>query len=95
MKALRPTFDNRAGKVGYILERKKSKCSYFLEKLNFRHNGDLVLCCADYNYDVVFGNVMEQPLAQILNSELYRKYWYAHKERNGKQLPLCRDCNVI
>lgn len=92
---LKPTFYNRAGKVDYVPKEQQSKCDWFLHKLYFRTNGDLILCCSDYNYEVVFGNIMKNPLASILSSNLYRKYYYAHKEGKGKSLPVCDRCNHI
>jgi len=95
---LKPTFFNRAGKVKFIPSKIQTKgCSYFLNKLYFRHNGDLILCCSDYDYEVVFGNINEQSLPNILAGELYRKYYYAHKNGEAKTggLKLCQDCNHI
>jgi radical SAM protein with 4Fe4S-binding SPASM domain len=92
---LEPSFYNRGGNIDCEPADKKDVCDWFLHKLYFRHNGDLILCCSDYNYEVVFGNIMEQPLAMILASEKYREYYYAHKEGRGKEMPLCNKCNRI
>lgn len=97
MAYLQPSFYNRAGQVEYepTNDRAKGSCDWFLHKLFFNYKGDLVLCCSDFKYEVVFGNIMKQPLAAILNGDLYRKYYYAHKEGRGKEMPLCERCNHI
>lgn len=95
MKALLPTFNNRAGLVNYEPVNKVQRCDWFLNKLFFRANGDLILCCADYKYEVVFGNINERALDGILNSDLYKKYYYAHKEGKGHTLPVCERCNRL
>jgi radical SAM protein with 4Fe4S-binding SPASM domain len=98
MPELRPSFYNRAGKVDCTPSPKyqeKGTCSWFMKKLVFNHKGEVILCCSDFNYEVVFGNIMDNPLASILNSKLYRKYYYAHKEGKGKEMPLCKECNHL
>jgi radical SAM protein with 4Fe4S-binding SPASM domain len=59
------------------------------------YKGDVILCCSDYNYEVVFGNVMEQSFGDIYNSPEYRKYRKAHAQGRGKKLPLCEKCDRI
>jgi GTP 3',8-cyclase len=95
MKALRPTFYNRAGKVDCVPQKQKIQCDNFLNKLIFNWKGDLILCCSDFNSEVVFGNINKQPLSIILASKKYREYYYAHREGRAKELPLCKECNLI
>jgi hypothetical protein len=38
---------------------------------------------------------MEQPLSVIMANQLYREYYYAHRDGKAKELPLCRECNAI
>ena len=51
------------------------------------------MCCNDYNYEVIFGNIMEQPLSMILESDLYQEYKRGHETGQLKHLKLCKDCN--
>lgn len=95
LKALMPTFNNRAGKVDFNPEKSAKQCHNFLNKLVFTTNGDVILCCNDWDKQVIFGNIMVDALSVIMNSELYRKYYYAHKEGRAKEMPLCRGCNLI
>jgi cyclic pyranopterin phosphate synthase len=92
---LTPTFYNRAGKVDYTPRKKVEQCDWFLHKLVFNYKGDMILCCSDFNSEVVFGNIMDQPLSMIMQSDLYKKYKRAHKDKNIGDLPLCKDCNRI
>jgi len=89
-----PTFNNRAGKVKFVPKVKAKRCGQFLFKLAFNYKGDLVLCCADYNYEVVFGNINDTPLSMIMASDLYQKYQTAHETGVGlDELPVCKECN--
>lgn len=95
MKELLPSFYNRAGKVGYAPENKAKRCENFLSKLTFNYKGEMILCCSDWESEVVFGNIMENPLSFILANKKYREYYYAHREGKAKDLPLCEKCNLI
>jgi len=92
---LRLTFYNRAGlvKVGCI--EPESSCSWLWSKAYINWKGDVVLCCSDYHYEVVFGNVMESDFATIFNSARFNAYREAHARGAGSDLPLCRECNRI
>jgi hypothetical protein len=49
------------------------KCSLVLnhEQLGILWNGDVVLCCGDYDGTTTFGNIASQSLPELLNSEAY------------------------
>lgn len=93
---LRWTFYNRGGHVQNVtcIEPKR-ECDWLWMKSYINWRGDVVLCCSDYNYEVVFGNVMERPFAEIFNSDLFNAYREAHRSGRGKSMPLCRGCNRI
>jgi len=97
LPALLPTFYNRGGKVNYEPKHraKNGQCHNFLNKLVFNYRGEMILCCSDFNSEVVFGNIMEKPLSIILSSKKYREYYYAHREGRGKEMFMCRECNII
>ena len=56
-----------------------------------RPNGDVVLCCVDWERTTVFGNIHEQSLREIWNSEKYRAYRRRMKERDLAGT-LCEHC---
>lgn len=54
--------------------KKFSKCNAIggdrsLEWMNINSNGDLFLCCHDYNFDYIFGNIFEDSLRNLWFSE--------------------------
>jgi GTP 3',8-cyclase len=99
MKRLMPSFNNRGGKVNYIPAEKyidpNQSCRFVLHKLSFNYKGDMTLCCADFDSEVVFGNVIEEPISTILSKKKYRDYRIAHEQNRGKDMPLCDRCNHI
>ncbi len=51
-----------------------SFCNYPFRKLVLSPNGDVVLCCMDYLYEVTFGNVRDQELEYIWHSSELNNY---------------------
>jgi len=51
--------------------------------------GKAVLCCSDYKFEVVMGDVNKTSLVNIWNNKKYQSY------RSSKQrsLPLCKECS--
>lgn len=89
-------FWNRAGLVDISYKRKKKQsCNYVFRKLCINHLGNVILCCCDYHYKVVYGNIMKDSLINIWNSEKYRYFRKMHTEGKAKKLPLCKRCNRI
>ncbi|MCZ6595492.1 MAG: SPASM domain-containing protein, partial [Bacteroidetes bacterium] len=54
-------------------------------------NGDMVLCCVDWERTQVFGNIHEQSIKQIWNGEGYRKYRQRMMDRDLAGT-LCENC---
>ena len=55
---------------GPVEKTTKGYCNTLREKVGILVNGDVVLCCVDYNGENILGNIAEDSLGQILKSEL-------------------------
>jgi radical SAM protein with 4Fe4S-binding SPASM domain len=66
-------------------------CFYHSNPLVITYNGDIPLCCQDYNSEVVFGNVKEQSLMEIWKSP---RFTAMRKKLSKRQydLPMCKTC---
>lgn len=95
LKQLRPTFYNRGGHIDVDCREDRKQCEWVHQKAYINYKGDVILCCSDYHYDVVFGNVMERPFGEIYNGAEYRAYRKAHALGRGKEMPLCDKCDRI
>jgi len=89
-------FWNRGGLVNfsYGIPRRVS-CNFIFQKMCINYLGDVILCCSDYHYEVVYGNVMKTRLIDIWNSPKYKHVRQMHASGNGKKLPICEGCNRI
>jgi len=92
---LYPLFYNRGGLVSVDMKSAMAECPFFRTKLAINHKGDMLLCCSDYNYDVVFGNVNDRSLMELWTSPKMRSYREANLSGNINKMPLCKDCNLV
>ncbi|PCI42155.1 MAG: hypothetical protein COB46_01185 [Rhodospirillaceae bacterium] len=74
-------------------------CNTPWDVLGVRWNGDVVACIYDFDSRYVVGNVKDNSIREIWNSErmrTFRKSMIAHQfdevEKNG---PLCSDCTIM
>jgi radical SAM protein with 4Fe4S-binding SPASM domain len=88
-------WENRGGQI------KTAKFCYQINKTCLRpfhavvvkSNGDVVLCCADMYGDVVMGNVAENRLEEIWNSDKFGEYRSRLATNTRKGLLLCETCS--
>jgi radical SAM protein with 4Fe4S-binding SPASM domain len=84
------------GEVEGVLLRKKnvfkSGCNMILDQMILLPNGDVTVCCNDLNSKGVIGNILQNSLYEIYESEARKLY--IHKLAQGKkhELELCKDC---
>ena len=60
-----------------------------------RHDGALVMCCADLQSDLVLGNLREQSFKALWNSSTARARRIAHIEGRFSDVGPCADCGGI
>lgn len=84
------TLFNRGGAVKPKKERKMKRCYYISDEISVTHTGNVV-CTNDFNETHVFGNVNDNSILDIWNSEGFRK---VRKDvRAGKfTLEMCKKC---
>jgi len=75
--------------VPNVQENKNTSCRKLWDHLHINTNGDVLPCCvSDHNQS--FGNITEQSINEILNSDK-RKY-FQDAMLNNKKLSACRKC---
>jgi radical SAM protein with 4Fe4S-binding SPASM domain len=87
------------GSLGWLLRQALRRawpaCPFAFYQANILFNGDVIICSHDWERQVVLGNVREQSLASVWNSEhanRVRRAWLRHRQRN---LPSCVRCSVF
>ncbi|MEM0465196.1 MAG: radical SAM protein [Candidatus Pacearchaeota archaeon] len=92
--------NNWAGGITNIIYKtpfkynKRWPCIYFWTNITIDVEGNVTLCCRDYESRVIFGNVLKQDIKKIRNSQKF-------KDSKQKQLnfdfnmPVCSTCDII
>lgn len=55
-------------------------------------NGDVSACCRDYNGELIVGNILDKPIADIWKNSRYEHYRDIHRRYAVETLPFCKDC---
>lgn len=89
------TFWNRGGltNVNPDMPVPQKDCHFPSSQMYIKWNGDALLCCCDWEYQVVHGNVLESSLEEIWMNDSYKHYRDTLKEGRRDKLQMCRKCN--
>lgn len=68
-------------------------CLLLWTKLVIDWNGDVVLCCDDWNHKVVLGNLKKDTIERIWKGDKLNYIRYKHLHRDFNNLELCSKCN--
>lgn len=72
------------------LEKKPDICPWIRQSV-ILWNGDVTLCCYDFNGELVVGNIFEKDFKTILKSPKYKKY---RKMAMQRKFRLCKNCDA-
>jgi len=72
---------------------KRKPCALIWQKMVIDWNGDVVLCCDDWNHSTVLGNLKKQTIEEIWKGNKLRKIREAHIKGEFWKVSLCSDCN--
>jgi radical SAM protein with 4Fe4S-binding SPASM domain len=72
---------------------KRKPCALIWQKMIVDWNGDVVLCCDDWNHSTILGNLKKQTIEEIWKGEKLKKIREAHIKREFWKIPLCSNCN--
>ncbi len=71
----------------------RNRCKTLIQSICVYWNGDIVLCCHDYDGATKVGNIHETTIESIYNGAVYTKLREDQKANNGIMThPFCKDC---
>lgn len=92
-------FSTFAGRVPDLSPEPSAPLRFTCKKLwthiGIQWNGDLSLCCRDYNSEMIVGNIMKQTIDEVWNSDDYNKLRQHHRNENWSaddRLKMCSTC---
>lgn len=72
---------------------KRSPCTRLWSHLLIFRNGDVPLCCQDFNGEYLLGNVATSSIREIWNGEVLNRYRDLHIKGKFNEIPICKACN--
>ena len=72
----------------------KYPCEMLWSSLFILWNGDVSICCVDFNGDVLLGDLKKNSIQEVWNSPKYKSYRRTHYNRRFSRIPLCSECLV-
>ena len=89
------TYWNRAGLVNLNpdIPVPNKDCNYPSTQMYVNWKGDLLLCCCDWEEEVLFGNLSKERIEDVWTNKKYNHYRETLKKGKRKELEMCRKCN--
>lgn len=69
-------------------------CAWLWYKAIVLQNGDVVICCFDYDGKVIVGNIKDTSMKEIWNSPKMKAIRRLHLKRDFGKIPLCNNCTA-
>jgi radical SAM protein with 4Fe4S-binding SPASM domain len=69
-------------------------CANLWQKFVIFWNGDVTMCCEDVDGDWILGNLNEQSIHEIWNSEKMLAIKRIHIKKQFRKIPLCYTCDM-
>lgn len=70
-------------------------CDFPFYQMNILFNGDVIVCCHDWNRKVVIGNIQESSLEQVWNSDRLNQIRGLIIRKKYAQIESCRECSLM
>ncbi|MEM4270772.1 MAG: radical SAM/SPASM domain-containing protein [Candidatus Pacearchaeota archaeon] len=74
------------------MKKKRWPCLPLWQNITVDVDGNIIMCCQDYESRVVFGNALKQPIKEIMNSKKFKKVRELHK-KGIFNMPVCNTCD--
>ncbi len=72
-----------------LKDDKRFACKHLKYYCMILYNGDVTVCCMDFNATLVIGNINDNSIKEIWNSQKYNRFRKEIKENNFKNKEIC------
>jgi len=73
---------------------KRDPCRLLWTDMVISWNGDVPLCCSDYENKTIIGNIKNQTIKEIWEGKKLREVHEIHKKREFEKINLCENCTL-
>lgn len=72
----------------------KYPCFKLWANMHILFNGDVSVCCVDYDHKLIIGNVNNRTLLDLWNSSAYMNYRKLNREGGINKIKFCNNCTL-
>lgn len=84
---------NWGGVLGHFKKRTIRKpCARVWQTFTVLWNGEVSICCLDYDGSVIMGNVTDQTIADVWRNQRYETVRRQHSLSRQDEITVCREC---
>jgi len=92
------SYSNWAGKVEdksakNPITHRRMACPRLWYNFTILNTGEVVICCLDYNGEIIIGDVKKQSIREIWTGKKITELRNMHLEGRHSKIHLCKDCN--
>ncbi len=74
--------------------KKRWPCFFIWSNITVDVEGNVIMCCRDYESKIIFGNLLKEDIKEIRNSDKFKQLQKNHLDYNFS-LPICNICDNI
>lgn len=74
-------------------EKRKKPCELLMEGYAIYWNGDVTVCCGDFNGEFVFGNINNNSIEELNNNKKLLSFYKIHETKQFEKVPFCDMCD--
>lgn len=78
----------------YTVDEQNNWCWQAARMINILFDGTVNMCCVDDDNTTTFGNINDNSILDIYNSERYSHFRSRHLDGGRRENPICAVCNV-
>lgn len=83
------------GMDGFTVLRDRKVCPEAFSKLSVNFDGRVSVCCVDWSYGTIVGDLRGQSLIDVWNGELLRHFRLLHLRGERRKIEVCADCKYL
>ena len=87
--------DEQLKKIAANLPHLKKICAFPFYTMAIHVNGDVSVCCVDWNKKATVGNIHQETLSEIWNGKALNKFRELHLSDRRKEIEGCKNCSYF
>jgi pyruvate-formate lyase-activating enzyme len=84
-----------SGMDGVSPLRERQVCPEPFSRLAVNFDGQVSVCCVDWSFGTIVGDLRRESLADVWNGERLRRFRLAHLEGRRGEIPACANCQYM